>query len=165
MGPRRFCVIGKIALCAAFAEAHDTGSNERKPASLQKPTLITVPMLAPWVGGSSVPEKASKSAVMAGGAARGAVYDEQGVKATRSKLESKGLELYRAPAGLYTFNVGVHSMFVYSVTQCVPLQKDIELRFALKHAMSQHRPDGQDGLALTTGIARTDGTFSLFYAF
>jgi hypothetical protein len=92
-------------------------------------------------------------------------YDEQGINTTRVPLESKGLEVYRPPANTYTFNVGVHSMFVYSVTQCLPLDKDLEIRFALKHYMSLYRPDSPGDINLSPGQARTNGTLSIFYSF
>lgn len=94
-----------------------------------------------------------------------AAYDEQGIKARRSQLESKGMELYRSPAGHYTFNVGVHSLFVYSVTQCLPIQSDLEFRLAVKQWLPMARPDGQETLSVATGQPRTAGTLSLYYAF
>jgi hypothetical protein len=91
--------------------------------------------------------------------------DETGMRMRRVSLESKGMELYRSPAGHYSFNVGVHSLFVYSVTQCLPVEKDIELRFALKQWMPQYRSDGHDVVLTPVGEPRTDGTLSLFLAF
>jgi hypothetical protein len=93
------------------------------------------------------------------------IYDEVGIKAKKSELESKGLEFYRNHTANFALNVGVHSMFVYSITQCMPLRKHMEFRLGFKYATPQHRPDGVDGLDVATGEGRADGTLSLNFAF
>ena len=135
-------IVAGVALYAVSAEASST---------IPAPKPSALPALAAIAG--PVREKHEH------------VYDEQGIKAKKTELENKGLEVYRTPAGLFATNVGVHSMYVYSVTECMPIRKKMELRLALKHAMAQHRPDGLDGLDVATGAARTAGTLSLFFAF